>query len=439
MTTENKREKVSAIKLIKDLPYKDFAEIASETRVDYKVKKLRGIDLIVDLILAMLSSSQVSQRIVSLKNELPVFSDILGTPDANRMAVSHSSLSERLDKVNIAFFKESYELLCKRYLRFVPDYVLDDMCITRVDSTMVAETANKLQEGFTTGINNGVDKDRRQLKYTMAYNGLNVTCARIFTAQTYSADNAPISKVVVQNLKQKKMMSNCYVFDRGLKDINDLKEIARLSKENNVFFVGRLSLTRCINPIESLLDKDTDLTDNEIEVTDDNKSYLRAKKSTKWDTSTCYRIIHVRFIKSRPRSPRGSRRHARHYDEEMVLITNNFDKEAIEIVRYYKRRWDIEVFFKFLKQDLSFSHFISTNVHGITVMLYMTLIVALLVKIYCITHDMGPRVAKMAIMDEIFIYQDQHIKRLEKKTKEQELKLNRLKRRILEYQKSSDH
>gem|GEM_PF-347869 len=438
MTTGSKTEKVSAIKLIKELPYKELAEIAAKTNVDYKAKKLRGIDLIVDLIIAMLSSSQVSQRIISLKNGLPVFEDISGVPDANRKAVSHSSLSERLDKVKIDFFKDSYEMLCRKYHKFVPDSVLDDMRITRVDSTMVAETANKLQRGFKTGVNKSSDSSRRQLKYTMAYNGLNVTCARIFTAQTYSADNAPLSKVVRQNLRKRDGMSECYVFDRALNDVNDLKNIATLTKKKEAFFVGRLNLSRRTEPIRSLLDRDTHLSDNEIEVIDDEISYLRAKNSEKRDESIEYRIIRVRFIKPRPRSPRNSRRHARHYDEEMVLISNNFDVEAIELVNYYRRRWDIEVFFKFLKQDLSFSHFISTTVHGITVMLYMTLIVALIIKIYCVTHDMGPRLAKIAIMDEITIYQHQCIERLEQKSKEQDYELKRLRDRLIKAHLSSD-
>ncbi|WP_289823797.1 transposase, partial [uncultured Muribaculum sp.] len=129
----------------------------------------------------------------------------------------------------------------------------------------------------------------------------------------------------------------------------------------------------------------------------------------------------------------GERRYGR------VLITNNFEKDAIEIVQYYRRRWDIEVFFKFLKQDLSFSHFISTNVHGIQVMLYMTLIVALLVKIYSIAHNMGPRIAKQAIMTELIRYQTETIKRLEAQVKSMKSEVNNLKIKILSLQTSSDH
>jgi IS4 transposase len=48
----------------------------------------------------------------------------------------------------------------------------------------------------------------------------------------------------------------------------------------------------------------------------------------------------------------------------------------------YKRRRDIEVFFRFLKQELNFSHFLSLNENGIRVVLYMTVITAMPVMIY---------------------------------------------------------
>lgn len=78
--------------------------------------------------------------------------DTNGTSDSKRTVVVHSSFSERLTRINIDFFKEAYALICSKYLKYVPDAVLDDMQIIRVDSTMVAETSNKLVEGFSTGM-----------------------------------------------------------------------------------------------------------------------------------------------------------------------------------------------------------------------------------------------------------------------------------------------
>ena len=59
----------------------------------------------------------------------------------------------------------------------------------------------------------------------------------------------------------------------------------------------------------------------------------------------------------------------------------------------YRRRWDIEVFFRFLKQELNFSHFLSLNDNGLQVVLYMTMITAMLVMIYKKENETGFKTA----------------------------------------------
>ena len=48
----------------------------------------------------------------------------------------------------------------------------------------------------------------------------------------------------------------------------------------------------------------------------------------------------------------------------------------------YKRRWDIEVFFKFIKQHLNFSHLLNRTENGIKVMMYVTMTAAILLTEY---------------------------------------------------------
>ncbi len=48
-----------------------------------------------------------------------------------------------------------------------------------------------------------------------------------------------------------------------------------------------------------------------------------------------------------------------------------------ELMEMYRRRWDIEILFKFLKQHLNYSHLTSRSENGIEVMIYMSLIAAL--------------------------------------------------------------
>ena len=79
--------------------------------------------------------------------------------------------------------------------------------------------------------------------------------------------------------------------------------------------------------------------------------------------------------------------------KEILLISNMFDVSAEEIAGMYKRRWDTETFFRFLKQELNFSHFLSLNENGIRVVLYMTLITAMLVMIYKKENQLGYKTA----------------------------------------------
>jgi transposase len=75
----------------------------------------------------------------------------------------------------------------------------------------------------------------------------------------------------------------------------------------------------------------------------------------------------------------------------MVLLTNlppRQDGEGAgpytwaEVTEVYRKRWEIEVLFKFLKQHLGYAHLTSRSENGIRVMVYMALIAALLLIWY---------------------------------------------------------
>ncbi|TAJ03998.1 IS4/IS5 family transposase [Marinilabiliaceae bacterium JC017] len=83
------------------------------------------------------------------------------------------------------------------------------------------------------------------------------------------------------------------------------------------------------------------------------------------------------------------------------VLTNIFDLSAEEIVKTYKRRWDIEVFFRFLKQELNFNQFGSTSTNGIKVMMYSTLIASMLVMIYKKLNQVGFKTAIRRIAFEL--------------------------------------
>ena len=62
----------------------------------------------------------------------------------------------------------------------------------------------------------------------------------------------------------------------------------------------------------------------------------------------------------------------------IVLLTNDFTRTADEIGEIYRRRWRIELFFKWLKQHLHLTSFLGCSRNAIENQLYIALILALL-------------------------------------------------------------
>jgi hypothetical protein len=76
-------------------------------------------------------------------------------------------------------------------------------------------------------------------------------------------------------------------------------------------------------------------------------------------------------------------------DENKVihLITNQSDWQAITIADLYKKRWDIEIFFKLMKQNLQIKTFLGTSENAVKSQIYIAMIVFLLLelirRVYC--------------------------------------------------------
>lgn len=68
------------------------------------------------------------------------------------------------------------------------------------------------------------------------------------------------------------------------------------------------------------------------------------------------------------------------------LITNNFLLDAITIVNLYRYRWQIELFFKKLKQNFPLNYFVGDNQNAIEIQIWCALIALLLLSIQHIQH-----------------------------------------------------
>ena len=66
-------------------------------------------------------------------------------------------------------------------------------------------------------------------------------------------------------------------------------------------------------------------------------------------------------------------------DAPLVLATNDLSSPAEQIARLYKRRWQIELFFKWVKQHLQIGRFVGHNENAIRIQLLTALIAYMLV------------------------------------------------------------
>jgi hypothetical protein len=66
--------------------------------------------------------------------------------------------------------------------------------------------------------------------------------------------------------------------------------------------------------------------------------------------------------------------------EELVLLTNHFKLAASTIAAIYKERWQIELFFKLLKQQLKIKTFVGTSANAVRIQIWTALIAILAVR-----------------------------------------------------------
>lgn len=298
-----------------------------------------------------------------------------------------SSISERLSKVDPDYFRQIYDCI---YEQFAGYYALSERNkhnLIRVDSSMVSETTGKLMEGIDN------KSGKKAVKYSIAFDGVLPSHASVFTHPSYGSEDIALPEVVIEHVKKETGHQNIYILDRGLQSTRTMKAFST----DKVTFVCRAKENRKFVMLESLITEgqDTDLGESEL-ISDsrvqlytgvliDNKRGNKHYKEELVDMP--FRLV---IVKSKAEEAK-----------EYWFLTNDFKSAAKEIAHAYRRRWDIEVFFRFLKQELNVSHLVSLNNNGIQVILYMTLIVAMMILIYKKANNIGYKTAKRRFAMEL--------------------------------------
>jgi hypothetical protein len=88
--------------------------------------------------------------------------------------------------------------------------------------------------------------------------------------------------------------------------------------------------------------------------------------------------------KSRTEYPEKLRRikyYDSEHDKDLVFLTNNMDLNASEIALLYKKRWEVELFFKWMKQHLKIKSFWGITLNAVKIQMYCAVIAYCLVAL----------------------------------------------------------
>ena len=74
---------------------------------------------------------------------------------------------------------------------------------------------------------------------------------------------------------------------------------------------------------------------------------------------------------------------------EITLLSNDLDAPAAEIAALYKQRWQVELFFKWIKQNLKIRHFLGASENAVRIQITTALIAYLLLRLAQIGTETG--------------------------------------------------
>jgi transposase len=366
------------------IPEALLTHLSATTKVDYYSKVLHGKKMFYLLLFCIFDNEKLSQRTLEDTFNSSGFKALFGLGEEEK--VRRSSISERLSKIDSNYFKEIYEQMYGRFSELYSKTEIEKYNLIRVDSTIVADACAKLKEGIDQ------KSGKKLVKFSFSFDGILPSGVEVFTGQKYSSEEAALPEAILKQVKKEEHHENIYVIDRGLQSTRVMKDF----DEKSVKFIIRSKENRKFEEIESFLDGKKSQKWDDWEVMKDSKVKLYTGKPVlnkrgnihhrEEKVETCFRLVVIKNEKK---------------DKEFWFLTNEFELSAKEIADYYRKRWDIEVFFRFLKQELNLSHLVSMNKNGIEVMIYMTMIASMLLLIYKKANALGYKTAKRRIAMEL--------------------------------------
>lgn len=330
--------------------------LSDELGADKWVIKLQTKTVFGLLIYSLLENNRVSLRSMQESYSSALFKAIENL--AADAKTAHSSIRDRLTQVNVTYFERIYQRVYQLVSQHYDQSALTKYNLKRYDSTMI-RVFGHLTAGMKVG---NSSKNKYQVKLTTELENDFGVRMKFFNDQPHLWEETALKELIQQ---AQHATDDLIVFDRGLKS----RQTFQAFTHQHTQFVTRLNDNACYQVLHPHTPLPT-IEHGDIEVLGDEIVYLYGdgKKLVEEE----FRLVCVQVKAS---------------GQTLLFLTNVLDLSAYTIAYIYRQRCgsppgQIETFFRFMKQEMNLTHFVSHHQNAIQVMLYCTLIAAMLILVY---------------------------------------------------------
>jgi hypothetical protein len=367
-----------------------FDDIAESLNCDKWVIKFKTTTIFKLLIFSVLEHERLSLRLMSESFSTAVFQAL---SDEKQDTISYRTIHARLVHAKIGFYEQAYQAVFGHLSQHFTAQQAAHYRVKRYDSTMIA-TYSHLLSGMRVG---NTSRHKTQVKLTTEFVDDFEVRMSFFKDQDHLSEETALSEVILKATRQK---NDLIVFDKGLKD---RKKFIQFDKAE-LCFVSRLNENARYEFVSTQTDADTlaKIEHEELIFIQDSLVHLYGSGDTlhkhpfrmiecqlKRDNSKIFFLTNVKALhpNTLPIDPQ---------QEAPLALTPQ------QVAQIYKSRWDIEVLFRFLKQEMNLKHFVCNETNAIMAMIYTTLIAAMLILMYKNVNKIKSyKIAKVRFFNEL--------------------------------------
>jgi hypothetical protein len=306
------------------------------------------------LLLYMFNPICTSLRAVQQASELKKVQRKLGCPRA-----SLGSLSESATVFDSALMEEIIRDLAAQLRPVSRHAKLDDLTgiLTAVDGTLI-NALPKMAWALWKTEQNAVKA------HTQFDIGKHVP-----VKMTITEANAGEIEVLADNLEP----GRTYVIDRGYDGLALFQKILETGSSFGCRVKDNTGY-ECLQDYELTEDAGDD------GIVFDKKVPLGCNDKTKKQLSVHVRLIAIKWTTHKKRYKIG--RGGPEQGETLMIVTDRFDMEADVMALIFKKRWAVEIFFRFFKHGLGCRHLLSYDHNGIELQTYAAIVARMLIALW---------------------------------------------------------